>query len=312
MDKVQRHYGHHYGQMHTFGWAVTRHDALTVLEDFVQQRLPHFGPYEDAMVSQEPTLWHSRLSPYLNVGLITPREVLDHALAQHAQSPIPLASLEGFIRQIMGWREYMRGLYEVFMPDGYAQLNFFDHTHPLPDFFWTGDTDMNCLRHVLSHVQQHGYAHHIQRLMILSNFALISGIHPQAVEEWFHAVFIDGFDWVMQTNVLGMGLFADGGRLASKPYAASANYIHKMSDYCQNCRYNHLHKVGQHACPFNVFYWDFLLRHRQILAASGRMGLVLSHLERLDASTIEQIHAQAHHWWHLQASPSHLVQEPTP
>jgi len=305
IKKVKISYAHHYGRLDTFGWAVTREDALMVLADFVEHRLPYFGPYEDAMVTSESTLWHSRLSPYLNLGLLSPQEVLEAALAQHHQQPIPLGSLEGFLRQILGWREYMRGLYEFLMPTGYADKNYFQHTHPLPDFFWTGETDMACLREVLSQVHTSGYAHHIQRLMVLSNFALISGITPAAVENWFHAVFIDAYDWVMQTNVIGMGLFADGGILASKPYAASANYIHKMSDYCQKCRYNHQDKVGQHACPFNFFYWDFLLRHRQILAASGRMGLVLSHLDRLDASTIEQIQAQSRTWWQQQTSSSH-------
>ncbi|MCJ2542506.1 cryptochrome/photolyase family protein [Thermostichus vulcanus] len=301
IHKVKQHYGQHFGSLAGFGWAVTRSQALQVLEHFIKARLPHFGPWQDAMQTGEDFLYHSLLSPYLNLGLLTPHEVVAAAEAAYHQGGIPIASAEGFIRQILGWREYMRGLYEYLMPTGYSQQNFFNHTHPLPDFFWTTDTDLNCLRQTLQQIHRHGYAHHIQRLMILSNFALISGIQPQAVEAWFHDVFIDSYDWVMQTNVIGMGLFADGGMLASKPYAASAQYIHKMSDYCRNCRYNHSEKVGAQACPFNTFYWDFLLRHRPRLASLGRMGLVLAHLERMKPELISQIQAQATAWWeHLQ------------
>ncbi|MEN9209582.1 MAG: cryptochrome/photolyase family protein [Thermostichus sp. DG_1_6_bins_120] len=297
IKKVKQCYGHHFGALEGFGWAVTRAQALQVLQHFIEVRLPHFGPWQDAMQSGEDFLYHSLLSPYLNLGLLTPQEVIAAAEAAYSKGGIPIASVEGFIRQILGWREYMRGLYEYQMPMGYSQHNFFGHTRPLPDFFWTTDTDLNCLRQTLKQIHRHGYAHHIQRLMILSNFALISGIQPQAVEAWFHDVFIDSYDWVMQTNVLGMGLFADGGLLASKPYAASAQYIHKMSDYCRNCRYNHSEKVGEQACPFNTFYWDFLLRHRSCLASSGRMGLVLAHLNRMQPELITQIRAQAAAWW---------------
>ncbi|MGQ9837626.1 MAG: cryptochrome/photolyase family protein [Cyanobacteriota bacterium] len=297
MKKVERHYGHHFGSLQGFGWAVTRTQALQVLQHFLTLKLAHFGPWQDAMQTGEDFLYHSLLSPYLNLGLLTPHEVMTAAEVAYRQGGIPIASAEGFIRQILGWREYMRGVYEYLMPKGYSQLNFFNHTHPLPDFFWTTDTDLNCLRQTLRQIHRHGYAHHIQRLMILSNFALISGIQPQAVEAWFHDVFIDSYDWVMQTNVIGMGLFADGGLLASKPYAASAQYIHKMSDYCRNCRYNHSEKVGEQACPFNIFYWDFLLRHRSRLASLGRMGLVLAHLNRMEPELISQIQAQAKAWW---------------
>jgi deoxyribodipyrimidine photolyase-related protein len=303
IKKVEHSYGHHFGSLAEFGWAVTRSQALQVLEHFIQERLPHFGPWQDAMQTGEDFLYHALLSPYLNLGLLTPQEVVTAAEATYAQGGIPLASAEGFIRQILGWREYMRGLYEYQMPKGYGQNNFFSHSRPLPDFFWTADTDLNCLRQTLRQIQRHGYAHHIQRLMILSNFALISGIQPQAVEAWFHDVFIDSYDWVMQTNVIGMGLFADGGLLASKPYAASAKYIHKMSDYCHNCRYNHSEKVGEHACPFNTFYWDFLLRHRSVLAPLGRMRLVLAHLDRMEPELIAQIQAQAVAWWDPLPSP---------
>ncbi|GGA06110.1 cryptochrome/photolyase family protein [Okeania sp. KiyG1] len=227
-----------YGEIEPFRWAVTRQQALQVLDNFIQYSLPNFGDYQDAMVTGEETLWHSLLSPYINLGLLHPLEVIKKVeLAYHNQQ-LKLNSVEGFIRQILGWREYMRGVY-LLMDDEYSQSNWFNHNQPLPEFFWDANkTDMNCLHQVLTQVQNTGYAHHIQRLMVLSNFALISGISPQEIENWFHAVFIDAYDWVMQTNVLGMGLFADGGILASKPYAASANYINKMSDYCKDCVYN--------------------------------------------------------------------------
>ncbi|MDX2270367.1 MAG: cryptochrome/photolyase family protein [Cyanobacteriota bacterium] len=297
IQKVSTHYTHHFGSLKNFGWAVTRPQAWLVLQDFLAHRLTQFGPWQDAMVTGSDSLWHSLISPYLNMGLLTPQEVIQEAENAYWTNGIPINSVEGFIRQILGWREYMRGLYEYLMPDHYAQQNTFQHQHPLPDFFWTGQTDLNCLHQVIDQIQRTGYAHHIQRLMILSNFALISGIQPQVMESWFHAVFIDSYDWVMQTNVLGMGLFADGGMLASKPYAASANYIHRMSDYCRSCHYHHNQKVGEDACPFNFFYWDFLLRHRQTLQGLGRMGLVLAHLDRLEPETIRQIQALAQAWW---------------
>lgn len=285
-----------YGQIKGFAWAVTRSQALEVLDYFLQEQLPQFGPYQDAMVTREETLWHSLLSPYLNLGLLHPQEVIQSAETAYHQRNLPIASVEGFIRQVLGWREYMRGLYLHFGPD-YAQSNWFDHDTPLPEFFWDADkTDLNCLHQVLKQVERSGYAHHIQRLMILGNFATIAGLSPQEVEAWFHAAFIDGYDWVMQTNVLGMALFADGGRLATKPYAASANYIHKMSDYCQNCRYDRRSRSSDNACPFNIFYWDFLLRHRDRLKDLGRMNLMLSHLKRISPTEQAQIQQRAQDW----------------
>lgn len=310
--KVRQHYGHHFGSLEGFGWAVTRAQALQVLDHFIHERLPHFGPWQDAMQTGEDFLYHSLLSPYLNLGLLTPHEVIAAAERAYYQGGIPLPSAEGFIRQILGWREYMRGFYEYQMPNGYAQNNFFGHQRPLPEFFWTGKTDMACLQHTLDQIRRHGYAHHIQRLMVLSNFALISGIQPQAVEAWFQDVFIDSYDWVMQPNVIGMGLFADGGMLSTKPYAASAQYIRKMSDYCRHCRYNPSEKVGKQACPINTLYWDFLLRQRSLLAPLGRMKWVLIHLDRMEPELKAQIQAQAAAWWDpLQSaldeqSPSHL------
>lgn len=285
-----------YGDIEGFTWAVTRSQALAVLDDFLQEHLPQFGPYQDAMITGEETLWHSLLSPYLNLGLLQPLEVIRAAETAYRERNLPIASVEGFIRQILGWREYMRGLYLYFGPD-YSQSNWFDHHTPLPEFFWDADkTDLNCLHQVLKQVERSGYAHHIQRLMILANFATIAGLSPQAVEAWFHAAFIDGYDWVMQPNVLGMGLFADGGRLATKPYAASANYIHKMSDYCQSCSYDRRSRSNDNACPFNIFYWDFLFRHRDRLKGLGRMNLMLSHLQRISPTEQAQIQQLAQDW----------------
>ncbi len=285
-----------YGQAAPFGWAVTRTQALQVLDAFIQTRLPTFGPYQDAMVTGQETMWHALISPYLNLGLLHPGEVVAAAEQAFHQQGLSLNSVEGFIRQVAGWREYMQGLYHHLSED-YPSRNWFQHTHPLPDFFWdAAQTEMNCLHQTLQQVEQTGYAHHIQRLMILSNFALIAGLLPQAVEQWFHGAFIDAYDWVMQTNVIGMGLFADGGILASKPYAASANYINKMSDYCRGCAYNPKQRTGEGACPFNFFYWDFLDRHRDRLSAQGRMSFILKNLDRMPPEELQAIRAQAIAW----------------
>ncbi|MEB3120158.1 MAG: cryptochrome/photolyase family protein [Snowella sp.] len=285
-----------YGKLQPFRWAVTRSQALQVLEYFIRENLGYFGTYQDAMVTNEFTLWHSLISPYLNLGLLTPKEIIDRVEIAYFQQDIPLNNVEGFIRQILGWREYMQGLYH-FLGEDYSQHNWFSHDHELPDFYWDGTkTEMNCLYQVLKQVEETGYAHHIQRLMILSNFALIMGVAPQAIEAWFHGVFIDAYDWVMQTNVLGMGQFADGGILASKPYASSANYIHKMSDYCGNCVYNQSDRVGEKACPFNYFYWDFLNRHYDKLKTSGRMNLMLGNLKRINESEMEEMQKLAKQW----------------
>jgi deoxyribodipyrimidine photolyase-related protein len=295
----------YFGQLEGFCWAVTRAESLDILTYFITQRLPTFGPYQDAMVTGEDTMWHGLISPYLNLGLLRPLEVIQAVESAYHSQNLSLASVEGFIRQVLGWREYMYGLYHYLSQGGaghnpaepdYSQLNWFDHQHPLPDFFWTGKTDLNCLKQVIEQLQRSGYAHHIQRLMILSNFALIAGLNPQAVERWFHDAFIDAYDWVMQPNVIGMGLFADGGKLASKPYAASANYINRMSDYCDRCAYNPKERLGPTACPFNYFYWDFLARHRDKLKQQGRMSLILGQLDRMDPELLGKLQHQAAAW----------------
>ncbi|MGI0494876.1 cryptochrome/photolyase family protein [Alkalinema pantanalense CENA528] len=286
-----------YGQIDRFGWAVTRSQAQQVLAHFIATRLATFGPYEDAMVTGQDTLWHSLLSPYLNLGLLHPIEVVEAVEAAFRErADLPLNSVEGVIRQVMGWREYMRGVY-VYSAENYGDSNWFGHQQPLPNFFWNASqAPMNCLRQCLDQTERLGYAHHIQRLMVLNNFALIAGISPQEIEQWFHAAYIDAYDWVMQTNVIGMGQYADGGMLASKPYAASANYINKMSDYCKGCQFNPKARIGEKACPFNFLYWDFLDRHREKLAQQGRMSFILANLDKMPEAELEEIRQLARTW----------------
>ncbi|WNZ24252.1 cryptochrome/photolyase family protein [Leptolyngbya sp. NK1-12] len=296
IDWVKSGHFSSYGTVEPFRWGVTRSQALQVLEHFLTTRLSMFGPYQDAMLTGEETLWHGLLSPYLNLGLLHPLEVIRAAEQAYYDQQLDLNSVEGFIRQILGWREYMHGLYH-YVDDDYPQRNWFNHTQPLPPFFWdASQTDMNCLHQTLQQVEATAYGHHIQRLMVLSNFALIAGLSPQQVENWFHAAFIDAYDWVMQTNVIGMGLFADGGILASKPYAASANYINRMSDYCKTCAYSPTARTGARACPFNFFYWDFLDRHRDKLQSQGRMSFILKNLDQMRSEELEEIRLRAREW----------------
>ena len=304
IEKVRRLDHHRQGQglpplpgdLEPFRWGVNRSQALQVLDHFIATRLAGFGPYQDAMVSGEPTLWHALLSPYLNIGLLHPLEVIRQLEQAGLERQVPLASLEGVIRQILGWREYTHGLYHWFGPE-YAQLNHFGASQPLPSWFeQLGGSGLACLDTVLGEVRSRGYAHHIQRLMVLANYGLLAGLDPQALTAWFHGAFIDGFEWVMQTNVLGMGVYADGGRLASKPYAASGNYIRRMSTYCRNCRYDPKQRSGPDACPFNSLYWDFLARHEHQLRGNPRMALVLKQLQRLPDEELEAVrHSAALH-----------------
>lgn len=290
------------GDLEPFGWAVSRQQALAVLEHFIATRLAGFGPYQDAMVSGQPTLWHSLLSPFINLGLLHPLEVIERLeqagrqagdSSADASNAVPLASLEGVIRQILGWREYTHGLYHWLGPT-YPHLNHFQASKPLPAWLeQLGSSGMACMDTVLAELRASGYAHHIQRLMVLANYGLLAGLDPQALTTWFHRQFIDGHDWVMQTNVIGMGLFADGGRLASKPYAASGNYINRMSTYCKGCRFNVKQRSGVDACPFNSLYWDFLARHAAHLRANPRMGLVIKQLDRLPPAELAAIRATA-------------------
>jgi deoxyribodipyrimidine photolyase-related protein len=293
-----------HGKLESFSWGVTRAEALQVLDDFIDRRLPTFGPYQDAMVTGQTTMWHALISPYLNIGLLNPLEIIQRVETAYHNRDLDLNSVEGFIRQILGWREYMHGIYQH-VDDDYFYANWFGHDRPLPAFFWdASQAKMNCLHQTLVQVEEIGYAHHIQRLMVLSNFALIAGLNPQEVKDWFHAAFIDAYDWVMQTNILGMGLFADGGILASKPYAASANYINKMSDYCAGCQYDPKKRTGETACPFNFFYWNFLDRHQEKLQSQGRMGLILKHLDNISPTELATIHQQATDWARSDGAPS--------
>lgn len=292
------------GSLERFGWGVTRQQALQALEAFINTRLEGFGPYQDAMVSGQATLWHALLSPYLNLGLLHPLEVVRRLEREGIARSVPLASLEGVIRQILGWREYTHGLYHWFGAD-YAASNHFAASVPLPPWLTSlGSSGMRCMDTVLSELHGSGYAHHIQRLMVLANYGLIAGLDPQALTQWFHQMFIDGYDWVMQTNVLGMGVFADGGRLASKPYAASGKYIQRMSTYCKGCRFDVKQRHGDAACPFNTLYWDFLARHAEALRRNPRMALVMKQLDKLPPEELELIRASAQRHQGMQTNPA--------
>ena len=278
----------------TLEWPVTRQEGLKLLEFFCAQLLPHFGKYQDAMIKEHAFLFHSRLSFVMNVKLLSPREVVQavERTWQKAPDQYPIAAVEGFIRQILGWREYMRGIYWAKMPE-YGLLNFFDHRLPLPGWYWTGKTKMNCLSHAVSQSLDHAYAHHIQRLMITGNFALLLGVDPAEVDAWYLGIYIDALEWVEITNTRGMSQFADGGIVGTKPYVSSANYIHKMSNYCSGCHYDRKKRVGERACPFNSLYWDFFLRHRDKLEKNPRIGLAYRNLNRMSEEDKKAISAQA-------------------
>ena len=283
LELVEERFADHPGALRPFPFAVTRSDAKAALDHFVQNALPLFGDYQDAMLRDEPFLYHSLLSPYINIGLLDPREVCESAIKAWEAGDAPLNAVEGFVRQIIGWREYLRGIYWREMP-GYLEQNRFGAERSLPGFYWTGKTDMACLAQAIGQTLEHAYAHHIQRLMITGNFAMLAGVDPMQVHEWYLAVYADAYEWVELPNTLGMSQFADGGLLASKPYAASANYISKMSDYCSDCQYRHTVKTGPDACPFNALYWDFLVRNRNHLKANARLGRVYDNWDRMEAS----------------------------
>ncbi|GGK36682.1 cryptochrome/photolyase family protein [Salinarimonas ramus] len=272
LDLVARRFGNHFGDLEPFGWGVTRAQALEALRFFVEEALPTFGDYQDAMKTGEPFLFHAVLSPYLNAGLLTAEEVCVAAEREWREGRAPLNAVEGFIRQIIGWREYVRGLYWLKMP-AYADTNALEATRPLPDFYWTGETEMNCLAQCVGDTRRHAYAHHIQRLMVLGNFALLAGLRPAEVEEWYLVVYADAYEWVELPNVHGMILYADGGVLASKPYAASGAYIDRMSDYCAACTYSPKVKEGERACPFNYLYWNFLIENEARLVGNPRIAM---------------------------------------
>jgi deoxyribodipyrimidine photolyase-related protein len=292
IDLVNTRFHDHPGSLASFGWPVTRSEALRVLGDFIEKRLPLFGQYEDAMWSGEPWLYHSQLSCALNLKLLGAREAVQAAEAAHRSGHAPLAAVEGFIRQILGWREYVRGIYWTQMP-GYGERNALDAHAELPAWYWTGDTEMACLKDAITQTLEHGYAHHIQRLMVTGLYALLLGVRPQAVHGWYLSVYVDAVEWVELPNTLGMGQFGDGGLMASKPYVATGKYIQRMSNHCTDCRFDPALSTGPRACPFTTLYWDFLMRHETLLTGNPRMAMQLKNLGRLDATARDAIALQA-------------------
>ena len=292
LDLVARRFDKHFGELDGFGWAVTRKDARAALTRFVNERLENYGDYQDAMKRDEPFLFHAVIAPYLNIGLLTAHEVCVAVEEAYRAGRAPLNAVEGFIRQVIGWREYVRGIYWLRMPD-YAGTNALEAGRRLPDFYWSADTPMACLRACIEETRANAYAHHIQRLMVLGNFALLAGITPREVQEWYLLVYADAYEWVELPNVHGMVLFADGGLLASKPYAASGAYIDRMSDYCKGCAYDVRAKSGEKACPFNYLYWNFLIENEDRLSKNPRMGMPYRNLARMSAARRKEIVSDA-------------------
>ena len=281
IELVELHFADHPGSLASFGWPVTREQALQALDSFIAHRLPDFGRYQDAMWPGEPWLYHSLLSASLNLKLLNPREVVQAAEAAYHAGRAPLSSVEGFVRQILGWREYVRGIYWTQMP-AYLEVNAMDAQEPLPEWYWTGRTDMACLRDAITQTLAHGYAHHIQRLMVTGLFALMFGVRPEQVHAWYLAVYVDAVEWVELPNTLGMSQYADGGLMGSKPYIATGKYIERMGRrHCANCRYDPALREGERACPYTTLYWDFLMRHEAWLAGNPRMALQVKNLARL-------------------------------
>ena len=279
LDLVEKQFSNHPGELKHFNWPVTSRQAQNALKDFIEHRLPQFGTYQDAMWSDEPFLYHSRISAALNMKLLDPRDAVAAAEEAYRNGDAPLNAVEGFIRQILGWREYVRGIYWLYMPE-YLDRNELDADRSLPDFFWTGETDMECLRQAIGQTLDHGYAHHIQRLMVTGLFALLWGVDPREVHQWYLAVYVDAVEWVELPNSLGMSQYADGGVMASKPYVATGKYIQRMSNYCSGCRFDPAEATGDNACPFTTLYWDFLMRHNKKLSSNNRMAMQLKNLER--------------------------------
>jgi deoxyribodipyrimidine photolyase-related protein len=275
-----------------FRWPLNRNEALRQLDHFIDEALPHFGDFQDALTYRAWRLFHSLLSFALNTKMLNPREVVGKAAVAYQAGTVPLAAAEGFIRQILGWREYVRGVYWARMPD-YATENWFGHQRPLPSWFWTGDTRMRCVAHAIGQSLEYAYAHHIQRLMVIGNFALLAGLNPAAVHHWYLGVYIDAFEWVELPNTISMSQFADGGRLATKPYVSSAAYIDRMSDYCKGCHYDRKARVGDRACPFNALYWDFFERHRERLSANPRLGMVYRQLANMSPAALLAVQERA-------------------
>ncbi len=292
IDEVAARFPDHPGSLASFGWPVTPEQAEAALADFIEYRLATFGDHQDAMWTGQPFLSHSLLSVALNLKLLDPRRVIAEAEAAYREGRVELAAAEGFIRQILGWREYVRGIYWRFMP-AYLERNALEADQPLPDFYWSGETPLTCLRESIGQTLAYGYAHHIQRLMVTGLYTLLLGVRPQAVHEWYLAVYVDAVEWVELPNTLGMSQYGDGGVMASKPYVASGKYIQRMSNYCASCPKNPALSTGPDACPFTTLYWDFLLRHEERLKRNMRMTMQLKNLARLSESERSAIRAQA-------------------
>lgn len=292
LKMVDKRFAKHPGRLDSFDWPVTPKDARRALDDFIDNRLADFGQYQDAMWTREPWLYHSRLSAAMNLKLLDPRDVVAAAEKAFRGNKVALASAEGFIRQILGWREYVRGIYWHFMPE-YVEKNALGAKEPLPEFYWDGDTEMSCLRDAIGQTLDHGYAHHIQRLMVTGLYSLLLGVDPRRVHEWYLAVYVDAVEWVELPNTLGMSQYGDGGIMASKPYAATGKYIQRMSNYCAGCRFDPAKSTGSDACPFTTLYWDFLLRHERMLSANQRMALQVKNLARLGDKERAAIRAKA-------------------
>ncbi|AZB43109.1 cryptochrome/photolyase family protein [Bacillus sp. FJAT-42376] len=288
IKEVSEVYGDNIGSLESFHWPVTRKKAEEAFRHFLKHRLQTFGDYQDAMMEEEPFMSHSLISSALNIGLLDPLDILEKAEKAYRDGDAPLASVEGLIRQILGWREYMRGVYLRKMP-GYAKVNALRHQLPIPDFFWTAETKMNCVHQAVKSVIEHGYSHHIQRLMVLGNFAALAGIKPSDVSDWFNEAYIDAYDWVVLPNVLGMALYADDGLISTKPYVSSGNYINKMSNYCSSCFYQVKNKTGDKACPFNSLYYDYLDRHEKKLSSNSRMKFNYKNLGKLSKDSRKEI-----------------------
>jgi deoxyribodipyrimidine photolyase-related protein len=292
IDLVAARFPDHWGGLESFAWPVTAKDAEAALDRFIAERLPRFGDYQDAMAEGESTLFHSLLSTSLNLGLLLPLDACRRAEAAWRKGQAPLNAVEGFIRQILGWREYVRGLYWLKMPE-YARMNALGADRSLPTFYWTADSGMACIDAVVRQTRNLAYAHHIQRLMVTGNFALLAGIDPAEVNDWYLCVYADAFEWVELPNTHGMAIHADGGIMASKPYAASGRYIDRMSDHCRHCRYDVREAVGERACPFNALYWDFLARHRARFASNPRMAQMYRTMDRMDDAKVAAMRCQA-------------------
>lgn len=292
MDLVKKEFSHHFGDIEPFYYACTAHEAHLALEDFLEHHLPSFGQYQDVMMNDEPFLHHAILSMYINVGFIEPQALCRRVETLYQQGKVPIAAAEGFIRQVLGWREFIRGIYWYHMPT-YAEGNQLNGTRALPALYWGQDTKMNCLKQVVSMTKKYAYSHHIQRLMVTGNFALLAELRPVEVCAWYLAVYIDAYEWVELPNTLGMALFADGGVLASKPYAASARYIDKMSNFCKGCHYQAKKMTGDKACPFNSLYWNFIARNQDSLKSNPRMAYMYATWGRFSEEKRQEILAQA-------------------